>query len=84
MYLLVNQDQYQSLQAINSSHADRRIIPRKSNNGNLIVYSDLLTDCENPGDTWYDWKEWLLSLQPIDDMPAPKPPKPSSRPRKES
>lgn len=79
MYLLVNQDQYEVLQAINSLHADRRIIPRKSNNGNLIVYSDLLTDCENPGDTWYDWKEWLLSLQATDDIPPPKPPRPSKK-----
>jgi len=81
MYLLVNQDQYEALQAINSSHADRRIIPRKSNNGNLIVYSDLLSDCENPENTWYDWKEWLLSLQPTDDIPAPKPPRPTPKPK---
>lgn len=79
MYLLVNQDQYAILQTINLSHTDRRINPRKSNNGNLIVCSDLLTDCENPENTWYDWKEWLLSLQPTNDTPPPKPPRPSKK-----
>lgn len=79
MFLLVNNDQYIVLQTINDAHEDRKIRPVKSNNGNMIVYNDLLTDCENPENTWYDWKEWLLSLQPTDDIPAPKPPRPTPK-----
>jgi hypothetical protein len=75
MYLLVNNDQYITLQSINSNHNDRQIIPKKSNNNNWIIDNDPSTDCENPGDTWYDWKDWLHSLEPTDDIPQPPPPK---------
>lgn len=71
MWLLVTQEQYQTLQSINSNHTDRKIIPRRSINNNWIVNNDLLSDCENPGNTWYDWKDWLVSLSPTNDTPAP-------------
>lgn len=81
MALLLTEQQFQDLQSINNAHNDRRIYARKSINGNWIVNEDLLTDCNNPGDTWYDWKDWLLSLQLTDETPAPKPPRPSPKPR---
>lgn len=71
MWLLVTQEQYQTLQNINNFHADRKIIPKLSNNNNWIVSNDLLSDCENVGNTWYDWKDWLLSLSSTNDMLAP-------------
>jgi len=81
MYLLINNNQYIILQNINNSHTDRKIHAVKSNNNNWIVGDYLLTDCENIENTWYDWKEWLLSLQPTDDIPAPKPSRPAPKPK---
>lgn len=71
MWLLVTEQQYQILQDINNSHTDRKIMPKLSNHNNWIVSNDLLSDCENAGDTWYDWKDWLVSLSPTNDIPAP-------------
>jgi hypothetical protein len=79
MFLLITNEQYSILQSINNNHDSKKISPIKSSNNNWIVNEDLLTDCNNPGDTWHDWKEWLLSLQTTDEIPAPKPPRPSSK-----
>jgi hypothetical protein len=81
MFLLVNDSQYMSLQSINDAHEDRKIMPVKSNNNNWIVQDDLLTDCTSEGPTWYDWKDWLASLTPTDDIPAPKQPRPTPKPK---
>jgi hypothetical protein len=80
MFLLVNNDQYVVLQSINDVHEDRKIMPVKSNNNNWIVQDDLLTDCTSEGTTWYDWKDWLASLSPTDDTPAPRPPRKTPTP----
>jgi len=79
MFLLVNNDQYGSLQSINDAHEDRKIMPVKSNNNNWIIQDDLLTDCDSEGNTWYDWKDWLNSLATTDEVPAPRPPRPSRK-----
>ena len=81
MFLLVNNDQYVVLQSINDAHEDRKIMPVKSNNNNWIVQDDLLTDCTTERTTWYDWKDWLVSLTPTDDIPAPRPPRPPPKPK---
>ena len=80
MWLLVTQEQYQTLQNINNSHTDRKIMPKLSNNNNWIVGNDLLSDCENPGNTWYNWKDWLFSLNPTSE--TPKPPQPPKKPQR--
>ena len=81
MYLLVPEDKLEILNTINSTHTDRKIVPIKSNNNFYIVRDSLLTDCENPENTWYDWKDWLASLSPTDDIPAPRPPRPTPKPK---
>jgi hypothetical protein len=82
MYLLITEEQLEILKVLNDDHRDRKIIPRRSINNNMIVNDDLLSDCNNPGDTWYDWKDWLLSLQPTDEALAPRS-SPKPRPKQE-
>lgn len=82
MYLLITEEQLETLKILNDDHHDRKIIPRRSINNNMIINDDLLTDCNNPGDTWYDWKDWLLSLQPTNEALAPRP-SPKPRPKYE-
>jgi hypothetical protein len=73
MYLLVTNDKLEILQSINNNHFDRKIVPIISNNNNLIIRDDLLKDCEQANNTWYAWKDWLLSLEITSDIPAIKP-----------
>lgn len=76
MYFLVTNEQYDILQIINSNHNTKKILPTKSVNNNWIIKNDLLNDCNNPENTWYDWKEWLLSLEPTDETPKIPPERP--------
>jgi hypothetical protein len=80
MYLLVNDEQKTVLDNINNLHSDRKIMAIKSNNNNWIVKDDLLVDCDEEHSTWHDWKDWLLSLEPTEDIPSSKP-KPQPKPR---
>lgn len=69
MFLLITPEQYEILQIINANHNDKKISPIKSTQNNWIINSDILTDCENPSNTWYDWKEWLISLSTTEETP---------------
>lgn len=69
MFLLITQEQYETLQTINANHSDRKINAIKSEQGNWIINNDILTDCIDPLNTWYDWKDWLLSLSETAEKP---------------
>lgn len=69
MFLLITPQQYEILQIINASHASRKISPIKSSHNNWIINDDLLTDCDYPSSTWYDWKDWLRSLSETNETP---------------
>lgn len=73
MYLSIDNNQYIILQSINSSHSDRKIHAIKSTSDNWIIGDYLLSDCNNPDDTWYNWKDWLLSLPATNETPKPRP-----------
>lgn len=79
MYLLVNSEKLIESQSLNSQSTTKKIKPVLSTNNNWIVNSDLLTDCENTTDIWYNWKDWLLSLTPTDEIPKPRPEKPKKQ-----
>jgi hypothetical protein len=42
MYLLVREDKLEILKTINSTHTDRKITPKLSNNNNWIVSSEAM------------------------------------------
>ena len=69
MFLLVTQEQYEILQIINNNSTNKKISPILSINNNWIINKDLLTDCMEPINTWYPWKDWLLSLSETDEYP---------------
>jgi len=57
------------LAALNAAHADRRIQPVPGTGGEMLVGSDLLTDC-GPGAYWEDYAEWLAKLPQTDAVPV--------------
>lgn len=65
------------LAELNTHHTDRQIQAVQGAQGNWLVGADLLTDC-GPGQTWETYGEWLASLTPTDEQPAPQTPEPDN------
>ena len=59
------------LAELNTQHTDRQIQAVVGENGSWLVGADLLTDC-GPGQTWETYAEWLATLTPTDEQPAPQ------------